>query len=203
MQYIHNDSRVHSRCKYGYLCAFHAQQHAAVRHLRLHQRLLPLVRVHSFCVVTKFRGLSESGGDFCRMWTAAAAAHDFKVPFPGDGDTVSTLRWNPAGTMLAAGGWDCKVLGLPCWRTVLCAHLSLLFAAGPRVGACQGRIWRHCIIHSKTRAFIWWASAGRMLARGTRGFETRSMGLFLIALCAALTAVFAFSDWHSHVCRCF
>lgn len=64
-------------------------------------------------VVAEFRGTLGRIRDFCRMWPgAAASAHDFKVPFPADGDTVSALRWNPAGTMIAAGGWDCKVRGL-------------------------------------------------------------------------------------------
>lgn len=47
------------------------------------------------------------------MWRATApapaVAADYRIPFPADGDSVSCIKFNGVGNMLAAGGWDGKV----------------------------------------------------------------------------------------------
>ena len=48
-----------------------------------------------------------------RMWGAAAAPADFRVTLPADLDGISTMKFNPMGNMLSAGGWDCKVRRIP------------------------------------------------------------------------------------------
>jgi hypothetical protein len=41
---------------------------------------------------------------------APAEPRDVELPLPPNADSISALRWNPGGNMVAASSWDNKVL---------------------------------------------------------------------------------------------
>lgn len=88
------------------------------------------------------------------MWGApapAAAAADFRLPYPADGDSVSTMKFNPAGSMLSAGGWDCKVRIWELQRsaTGACAAAKPLLEqafGGPVLDSCWKETGQHMFV---------------------------------------------------------